>query len=60
LPVYCLVTSKGRADHVVLSTTAQEEALQMDRVVRFFRIVAVLAVPAAVLFVTTGDHVQGL
>jgi hypothetical protein len=60
LPVYCLVTTKVRADHVVLSTTAQEEALQMDRVVRFFRIVAVLAVPAAVLFVTTGNHVQGL
>jgi hypothetical protein len=37
----------------------QEEALQMDRVVRFLRIVAVLAVPAAVLFVTTASHVQG-
>jgi hypothetical protein len=60
LPVYCLVTTKVRADHVVLSTTAQEEVLQMDRVVRFFRIVAVLAIPAAVLFVTTGNHVQGL
>jgi hypothetical protein len=43
-----------------LSVTAHEEALQMDRVVRFFRIVAVLAIPAAVLFVTTGNHVQGL
>jgi hypothetical protein len=32
----------------------------MDRVVRFLRIVAVLAIPAAVLFVTTGYHVQGL
>jgi hypothetical protein len=39
---------------------AQEEALQMDRVVRFFRIVAVLAIPAAVLFLTTGNHVHGL
>jgi hypothetical protein len=39
---------------------AHEEALQMDRVVRFLRIVAVLAIPAAILFVTTGNHVQGL
>jgi hypothetical protein len=30
----------------------------MDRVVRLLRIVAVLAVPAAVLFVTTGYHIQ--
>jgi hypothetical protein len=37
-----------------------EEALQMARVVRFFRIVAVLAIPAAVLFLTTGNHVHGL
>ena len=32
----------------------------MDRVVRFLRIVAVLTIPAAILFVTTGNHVQGL
>ena len=32
----------------------------MDRVVRFFRIVAVLAIPAAVLFVAMGDHIHGL
>jgi hypothetical protein len=43
-----------------LSMTAQEEALQMDRFVRFLRIVAVLAIPAAVLFVTTGNHIHGL
>jgi hypothetical protein len=43
-----------------LSMPAREEALQMDRVVRFLRIVAVLAIPAAILFVTTGNHVHGL
>lgn len=32
----------------------------MDRVVRCLRIVAVLAIPAAVLFVATGNHIHGL
>jgi hypothetical protein len=31
----------------------------MDRVVRFLRIVAVLAIPAATLFLATGYHIQG-
>jgi hypothetical protein len=32
----------------------------MDRVMRFLRIVAVLAILAAALFLTTGNHVHGL
>ena len=32
----------------------------MDRVVRFLRIVAVLATPAAILFITTGNRIHGL
>jgi hypothetical protein len=58
LPVYCLVTTKVRADHVVPVDDCTRGGLAMDRVVRFFRIV--LAIPAAVLFVATGNHIHGL
>jgi hypothetical protein len=60
LPVYCLVTTKVRADHVVPVDDRTRGGLAMDRVVRWVRIVAVLAIPAAVLFVTTGNHIHGL
>jgi hypothetical protein len=52
--------ARDKAREILHKTERPEEALQMDRVVRFLRIVAVLAIPAAILFVATGNHVQGL